>query len=164
MKQEYIKKANKSCRNNGAINPVLPAFIEKHFPKNISILDFGAGTNALQAKHLISKGFSVTAHDFGANVTEVHDPQALNKKYDLVYASNVLNVQSTRQMLHQTLKQIHSVTKGDFICNYPSSPRYLGLSISDMEKELSLFFHVERQEAKYNGAIWKCKSLTSLKS
>ena len=51
------------------------------------ILDYGAGKFAEQAEILRDKGFDVTAYDHHG-VEGVHDPKALDRRYDLVYASD----------------------------------------------------------------------------
>ena len=55
-------------------------------------------------------------------------------KSTLVFASNVLNVQPTLDMLNTTLKQIKKCTRldGVFIWNYPVTPRKLPLSVDEM--------------------------------
>ena len=120
--------ANKTSRSAGAVSgkALVPRHVEQLADKKDDILDFGAGKDAIHAKNLREKGFNVTAHEFGSNQKEgVHDPKALNKKYHTVYASNVLNVQSSHDMLGKTLDQIHKSTQlgGQFIGNLPMSPR-----------------------------------------
>ena len=101
--------ANKTSRSAGAVSgkALVPKYVEQHADKSHHILDFGAGKDAVHAKNLREKGFNVTAHEFGSNQKEgVHDKDALHKKYDHVYASNVLNVQSSHDMLGKTLDQL----------------------------------------------------------
>lgn len=91
------------------------------------VLDFGAGKSAVQTKGLRDEGYDVTAYDFGQNSQEgIHDPEALKRKYDVVYASNVLNVQDNQKMLNTTLNQISNAMKedGTGVFNFASSPRY----------------------------------------
>lgn len=129
---ELIKQANKSSRARGAIGgkAVVPRVVKKLIDnKNASILDFGAGRDASHTIDLKNDGYTnVTAYEFGDNVNpNLHDTNALeNKKYDVVYASNVLNTQGSESMLIDTLKKINSVLKkgGKFIFNFPREPRY----------------------------------------
>ena len=131
---EEIKIANATSRSNGAsaknkdgsIRAVVPRYVAKRISKTDSILDFGAGKAALHTKWLREQGFDVTAYDFGDNCIEgLHDRDALSKQYKVIMMSNVLNVQSSREMLQETLQQVYNSLEpgGDLICNYPASPR-----------------------------------------
>lgn len=125
---EFVKIANLTSRAKGAVgaNALVPRFVQKLANQQDKILDFGAGKHASHAVMLNNKGYDVTAYDFGSNVDpSVHDPDALSNKYNMVYASNVLNVQSSPQMLAMTLDQIKNVLLpgGKFIGNLPLTPR-----------------------------------------
>lgn len=152
--EQEIKKANKTSRSNGAsaINPdgtiraVVPNFIYKNIDsyRDKTILDFGAGKDAIHTKWLRENGLNVTAYDFGDNcVKGVHDKYALDKRYDVVFASNVLNVQSSNIMMEATLNQIYKALKkgGTFIFNYPSKPRKSNLEIWDVVSLISIVFN-----------------------
>ena len=105
---------------------ITPKYIEKTISKDKSILDFGAGKDAAHAEQLKKKGYDVTAYEFGDNINpELHDINALSKKYDVVYASNVINTQGSERMLNATLEQISSSMDegGKVILNFPLSPR-----------------------------------------
>lgn len=148
---DQIKIANATSRSRGAIgsNAVVPKHVRKIAKKEHKILDFGAGKEAAHTKSLNDEGYHVTAHEFGDNqIKGIHDPKALNKKYDVAYASNVLNVQSSPKMLGQTLDQIHGALHphGSFIANLPASPRkYAELTGDSVKSELEKRFHsVER--------------------
>lgn len=134
--EKEIREANKTARSNGAsainsdgtIRAIVPNFIYKNIEKyrDKTILDFGAGKDIIHTKWLREQGLNVTAYDFGENcINEVHDKNALDKRYDVIFASNVLNVQSSDTMMDTTLYQIYKALKkgGQFIFNYPSSPR-----------------------------------------
>lgn len=134
--EKEIKEANKTSRSNGAsainsdgtIRAIVPNFIYKNIEeyRDKTILDFGAGKEAIHTKWLRDNGLNVTAYDFGENcINEIHDKNALDKRYDVIFASNVLNVQSSDTMMNATLYQIYKTLKkgGKFIFNYPSSPR-----------------------------------------
>ena len=138
--EKEIKIANATSRSNGAsaINPdgtiraIVPNFILKNIKdyRDKTILDFGAGKEAIHTKWLRNNGLNVTAYDFGENcINEVHDKNALDKRYDVIFASNVLNVQSSDVMMETTLYQIYKSLKkgGKFIFNYPKSPRKLDM-------------------------------------
>lgn len=148
---EAIRTANLTSRAAGAVGSkaIVPRLVESTVPKEASILDYGAGKAAAHTQGLRGKGFNVTAHDFGENVVSgLHDPKALSKQYDHVYASNVLNTQSSKEMLGETLNEIHSAMKpgGSGTVNLPMSPRkFKGLDADLLESELkSRFSKVER--------------------
>jgi hypothetical protein len=134
--EKEIREANKTARSNGAsaINPdgtiraIVPNFIYKNIEhyRDKMILDYGAGKSAIHTKWLRENGLNVAAYDFGDNCIEkIHDKNALNKRYDVIFASNVLNVQSSDVMMMATVYQIYKSLKkgGTFIFNYPTSPR-----------------------------------------
>ena len=97
---------------------VVKQFIQPH----MKVLDFGAGKFARQTAALRAMGHNVTAYDYHAK-TGVHDPNALDHKYDLVYSSNVLNVQNSHAQLlntiHKASKAVHP--QGMYITNMPKA-------------------------------------------
>ena len=141
--EEKVAIANRTSRTSGAsainkdgtIRSVVGRYVLDNIDKKSSILDFGAGKDAVQTQALKQNGFeNVTAYDFGVNVKNgVHDPNALNKKYDVVFASNVLNVSSDEDMLRETLRDINKAAAKTIIFNYPNSPRKAGLSTKEVE-------------------------------
>ena len=96
--------------------------------KNAKILDYGAGPKATQTQRLKDAGFKdVTAHDLPeSRQSEHHTEDALDHKYDVVMASNVLNVQSDDKQLTSTLDQLKEVLNDDghVIANFPSTPNH----------------------------------------
>ena len=136
---EEVRIANATSRSNGAsaknkdgsIRAIVPKYVAEHVSKEDSILDYGAGKGPLHTKWLREEGFDVTAWDFGDNFIDgVHEKDALSRKYDVVFASNVLNVQSSLNMFLETLSQMYDSLKpgGTLICNYPASPRKMQLT------------------------------------
>lgn len=135
-----VSIANSTSRSSGAsalnkdgsIRSITARYVSQTSDKDESILDFGAGEDAVQTKALIDQGFQdVTAYDFGGNVKDgLHDPNALSKTYDTVFASNVLNVSSDEETLRNTLLDIwDSVSPaGRAVFNYPQSPRKSGMT------------------------------------
>ena len=130
---EEIMKANKSSRSSGAVGPkaltprMVLQYIKDTGNRDIKILDFGSGKDAKHTYALREMGLDVTAHDFSSNVNdEHHDPNALDRVYDMVFASNVLNVQGSENMMRRTVEDILKTMTNDsvFIANFPSSPRY----------------------------------------
>jgi SAM-dependent methyltransferase len=145
--RDAVEIANRTSRSRGAVGAkaVTPRVVRNLVGKHRKILDFGAGKDAAHAEALRADGYDVTAHEFGANVREgLHDPQALRHgPYDVAYASNVLNVQSSEAMLLKTLQQIHRALRngGVFIGNFPGSPRKIaGFTSSDMAIAIEAVF------------------------
>jgi SAM-dependent methyltransferase len=126
--EEAIAIANRTARSGGAVGAgaVVPAFIRKWAQPGQAVLDFGAGPQARHTLALRDLGLSVTAHDFGANLTPgLHDPRALERTYDVVFASNVLNTAATEALLLRTLRELAGAVKpgGLALVNLPADPR-----------------------------------------
>lgn len=141
---EEIMKANKSSRSSGAVGPkaltprMVLQYIKDTGNKDIKILDFGSGKDAKHTYALREMGLDVTAHDFSSNINdEHHDSNALNRIYDMIFASNVLNVQGSEQMMRRTIEDVLKTMNNDsvFIANFPSSPRY-GFETAKETKDL----------------------------
>lgn len=130
ISRDLILAANKTSRAAGAVSAkaITPKYVLENISKDSSILDFGAGSQALHSRMLKDNGFkNVTAYEFGNNINpKLHDVNALKRKYQVVFASNVLNTQGDDTMLNMTLKQISNSTEknGRAIFNFPLEPRY----------------------------------------
>lgn len=125
---------------------------------DLTILDFGAGWKARHALALRELGLNVVAHDFGKNFDpEVHDLHALNRVYDVVYASNVLNVHTTTNALMLTIAQIANSVRqsnGFALVNYPESPRKGMFTDEQMKSNLQSVFD---EVVLYRPRVWKCR-------
>ena len=139
--------ANNTARSLGSIGPKarVPKFVmgTANEVKLERTLDFGAGPKALHTWALRKQWIECHAYEFGKNFNpEEHDPYALNRKYNTVMMSNVLNVQSSRDMLIRTLEQgVKVVNKpGRLVCNYPKSPRKSDLKEKDLIEILLSYF------------------------
>lgn len=122
---EYVEVVQKTSRKNRPA-AITPRFVEQYAPKSYEILDYGAGVIAEHARRLKKSGFrNIRAYDFSFD-GRYHDRDALFHTYDLVYASNVLNVQQTATMMGHTIEQIYGLVRpgGFFVANYPTDPRY----------------------------------------
>ena len=163
-----IRIANATSRSNGAsainkdgsIRAIVPKYVAEHINKEDSLLDFGAGKAATHTKWLREQGFNATAYDFGDNLIEgLHDKNALQKQYKVIMCSNVLNVQSSMAMLLETLKQIDGSLEpgGELICNYPASPRKMGLEANDLKEIIQSVFkgRIERVGGTSSAPLWK---------
>lgn len=166
--KDEIRAANMTSRTNGAsaknkdgsVRAIVPRYVAQYINKEESLLDFGAGRDAVHTKWLRELGFNATAYDFGENCIEgVHDKDALSKQYKVIMASNVLNVQSSMNMLWGTLRQINDSLEygGKFVCNYPSSPRKMELlTARSLEHILKSFFNgsIERVGGSTSAPLW----------
>jgi len=159
---EEMDVATKTARGAGAVGgkAIVPLWIGDNVPANAKILDFGSGPTAQHTTRLREAGFTdVTAHEFGANIREgIHSPDALLQQYDVVFASNVLNVQSSEGMLRRTLESIRQALKEDgyAVFNYPGSPRKAGLSNNEVQSIIEdIFPSARRVEKKGQGPMWQ---------
>jgi|WetSurMetagenome_2_1015567.scaffolds.fasta_scaffold32745_5 SAM-dependent methyltransferase len=150
----------KTARSSGAVgqNAIVPRIIKLlGISKDQPILDFGCGSAQIHVNNLKKDGYNVVGTDLS-----LPGSYPSGKKFSVIYASNVLNVQSSIEQLNSMLNEIKTllVNNGIFISNYPSSPRYMKLNNSEMETILKNHFNsVERipnSIAKSNIA-WKCK-------
>lgn len=139
MTSEEIAEMNATSRGKGAVgrNAIVPKLVRKYVADEInkckyadksgpSILDYGAGKGSPHARQLADEGYDVVAYDIGDNFDEeLGLTRALDYKYDIVYASNVLNVQLKGEFLDRVLREIHTSVRdgGVAIMNYPRSPR-----------------------------------------
>lgn len=149
---EEIKIANSTARRSGSsvfdkdrnIRSVVARYVADNINKEGKVLDFGCGPCFIQGKYLNSMGFSVDGYDFGSNKPE-GGVDKLEQIYDTVYASNVLNVQSSMKMLMETLNQIYNclMEGGVFIANYPASPRKMELSAKELAEIIAKIFGTE---------------------
>lgn len=133
MDEEYIKRVNKTYSKAFSQRQSLPNYISNIFEtmKWLKILDYGAGKDAFGTIMLREKGFDVIAYDIGKNYIEgLHDSEALTKKYGLVFASNVINIQSSHEDIANIFYEVHSCMKNklsygysEFYFNIPLKPR-----------------------------------------
>jgi hypothetical protein len=140
---DEVLAANKTARAAGAVGfrAITPRHVAATVRSGETVLNFGAGKpDSATGKYAHSEtvraaGGIVDEFDFGANSVG-----ALGKQYDTVMASNVLNVQSGRNMLRSTLSDIAASSKTRAVMNYPESPRYLDLSADDVAAEIRSAF------------------------
>jgi SAM-dependent methyltransferase len=153
----YIRGVNKTYFRNP--NAVTYKIVAELASKTDKILDYGAGPKAYHAGLLREMGFSVDAIDIGNNFNpEVHTIGVFDKKYDVVYASNVINVQPNRDYIDVVLGEIKSLLKpsGYFICNYPSDPRKAGLGVPQITAILKSNFSLVQRIPESNVPVFMC--------
>ena len=166
--------ANSTSRNSGAVgkNAVIPRVAREVVDGiaskrgtgkgSLKVLDFGAGKAAAHALAMRADGYDVTAYEFGGNVGGNHDPDAMKRQYDVVYASNVINVQNSQKMLESTLEQIAASTKPDGVAvmNLPQDPRkgaWSGKNADDfstLQRELEKRF----EKVERDGMVFRAES------
>lgn len=142
-----VRELTKTARTKGAVGPhaTVPRLVVGIHPRGGSVLDYGAGPKAIHSEMLRSFGFIVTAYDIGENFNpEVHDKNALNNTYDIVMASNVINVQTSAKDIIKVIWELKNACKdnGLVIFNYPKEPRKLIFSKAEeaIEEGLALQF------------------------
>lgn len=127
----------------------------------MKILDFGAGWKAFHTLKLRALGFDVTAWDFGRNFEPLlHDALALDRKYDVVMASNVVNVHSTVHGIERTIAQlaIATLSSGFCVVNYPESPRkFATLKPGQVRFLLESYFQEVDPVARASCPLWVCR-------
>jgi hypothetical protein len=133
---DEIHMMNRTSRARGAVGAKakVPRVVQQLAKPTHRILDFGAGHEAAQTQSLRSAGFqSVDAYDIGANQREglhVANPQG---GYDIVFASNVMNVQPDAERIIRVAQFCKGQLRkgGTFVCNFPKDPRKNNLKDRD---------------------------------
>lgn len=154
-----IEAMNKTAR--AIKNAVVPRYVMSIAKTSDTILDFGAGPQIYHTLLLREKGFNVTAYECGENINILHDKTALDRTYDIVYASNVINVQPNMYILLMTLDQIKNATNhyGIAIINYAREPRKMNLSTEEMKDVVGDYFkYIEPVGGTKAWPIWKCSN------
>ena len=171
--KKSVERANQSYRKwiQTSVTRRVTKIIDNS-KKPLKILDYGSGTDAIHTQNFkntysnknskdYNKNLKFYAYDFGQNFNPlVHDKKAHDRKYDLIFASNVLNVQSDSKMLDKTIKQIKSLLNenGIFIANYPKKPRYSGLSDTQFLKIIKKHFkNIKIDDSYKQGILFSCK-------
>tara|TARA_Y100000310_G_scaffold239568_1_gene243205 strand:- start:1306 stop:1848 length:543 start_codon:yes stop_codon:yes gene_type:complete len=162
MTPEQIKAVNKTARSSGAvgINAIVPRIVGEFADIDAAILDYGAGPKAIHTLALRDKGFvNVTAYDIGDNVRIFHNCHALKSEYDVIFASNVINILPDRNALTDMFGEIARILKegGVFIFNYPKEPDKLNMSYDWVLDMLKLLFpmterHIENGTMIFSGS------------
>lgn len=152
------KRAMKSDRSNSfSKNAIVPRIIPQLVKKDDYILDFGCGKGKVHVKQLKDQGYSVAGYDI--SIPGSYGESIKGKRYDVVYLSNVLNVQSNEEMLEDLFDSVLKclLPSGFIVVNYPYDPRYLGWSTDKMlewlkEKFMSVIR--VRKEIAGNNIVW----------
>jgi hypothetical protein len=166
--------------------PVIARFVAEHLePDAESILDFGCGPAAIQTRALQGLGYNIVGFewpppagdrsargdDYAESVADgVILPDALRYTYDVVVASNVLNVQPTWGCFWTTLMTLAPAVGGVFYTNLASSPRRIWDNGRQGDKQLEsmlgvAFEYVTRLEYSVAGSkdwVWACRDWRGL--
>lgn len=159
--------AARTSRASGAVGEkaLAPKFVESILKRKIHILNFGSGkVNAdgriPHADMLTEANGIVTNYDFPENYTKgVHDSKALDREYSIVLGSNVLNIQTSVDMLNKTIFQMARATSktGILVVNYPLNPRKLDLAAERIRAKLRTYFqHVNIVDGTAHAPLYKC--------
>ena len=147
----WQERAKRSFRAKGAVGKYplmyrrLRTFLDTTFRDSACVLDYGSGPGEVHTKRLRDDypDCHFSSYDL--------DPEGTSGKYgryDIVVASNVLNVIEDRQALKDTILEISRcvVPEGVLLCNFPKSPRYLDVHETAIEKQLKKLFHIVQRE------------------
>lgn len=156
---KYELRVNKSYSKTFSKHALIPRYVLETFSKRLTVLDYGAGKDAFGTILLRNNGFKCTAYDIGDNVLDIHSRDALLDSYDIIMASNVMNVQSDElEMASIFVDVVDSLnTDGIFICNYPKKPRYSQVSEQSFIKLLKEWFVTVDIVSVHNNKIYICK-------
>lgn len=143
--QEHIDIARRTARSAGAVGAraVVPRYVASIVKRGDAVLNFGAGIpdratgKYIHSEMLRAKGADVDEYDFNQTYhTNLRD------EYDIVFASNVMNVQSSLKMMEETMLEMRYFLKtgGLAIFNYPKSPRKSDLSVEDVARTATHIF------------------------
>lgn len=135
---------------------VVVKYVARTARRGQSVLNFGCGGTdgrgrIPHAVRLEKAGLVVTNYDVGTHAAHA-DADALERQYDVVMASNVLNVQPNWASLARTLAGIASATKpdGKAVMNYPRKPRRWIQASEDQIKTTVGFYFRNVQVAPVN--------------
>lgn len=125
-----------------AKNAIVPKLVEEIINKGIikvnNVLDFGCGKDEYHIKLLQGKfpNIKFEGYDLGYDYPTTD-------KYDLIFASNVLNVQRTSKELSTTLQHLNRIqgSTSYLIINYPKNPRYINLTTNQIESILHFWWY-----------------------
>lgn len=117
-----IQVAMATSRSTGAVgkNAIVPKYIAKIAEGN-KILDFGCGKSAAHVYAMRVEGIDVYGYDYHIAGSQIN----LLDKYDIVYMSNVVNVQQSKESMENTIKMAWECVKqyGVMVFNIPATPR-----------------------------------------
>lgn len=155
----YVKLVNATYSKMCSRKQTLPKIVEQIAKKGDKILDFGAGKDAFGTNYLRESGFDVTAHEIGENFVEgIHDSNALDSYYDVVFASSVLNIQPDVPRILEVISDAKARLNigGMLVCNFPVKPRKNDATTDFVETALRIAFNKNIQKIENHSPTWMC--------
>ena len=157
----------KTARASSAVgeNAILPRMLKKAIRKNWKVLDYGSGPEAMHTIDLRAHGYNVVAHDINPEKTKWHIDTLIHYRgwFDVVFASNVLNVQPTIEHVRDMVSEVDMLLKlnGVALFNYPVSPRKSDLLVSEVDVILNEKFRDVKRirkigDWKIDTPVWEC--------
>jgi hypothetical protein len=126
--------------------PLIPRWVYNYVDsqEDLHILDFGAGAGAVQVAALRELGYKIDGYEWppepGDNSKRskqyyasveagLLNPKALDQGWDMILASNVMNVQRSWGCFHVTMEDLKDLLDGrphaEFVTNLASEPRVI---------------------------------------
>ncbi len=152
----WQERAKRSFRAKGAVGKYplmyrrLRTYLDTQQERHLSVLDYGSGPGEVHTKRLRDDypDHHFDSYDLNHLGTTVQAACCGAMWYDVIVASNVLNVIEDKQALNDTINEIYSWTapQGVVLCNLPKSPRYLDVDEDYIESQLKYHFHVVQRD------------------
>lgn len=150
---DQIQKMNRTARYKGAVggNAIVPRWVSGRYIPGVLddelILDYGAGKKAIHCQWFKDEfNKNVDAWDIGENymASDFHIDSLPRNHYDIVYASNVFNIQPSLEGIEHVFKECVRALKpgGKFMFNYPSNPRHNPVTIKQLHGLGYYFFYM----------------------
>lgn len=149
MNSKQAQTLINTARAAGAVgnNPSTLRAVRDHLRKTpykqpVCILDYGCGPARRHVHELQqwceAQGISATVYGLDLADSAEHQQKMLARTFNVVYASNVLNVQPNIPWLNYTLNQLknYAQTGATVFANYPNNPRKLGWNKATMREHL----------------------------
>lgn len=158
--EQQVIDMNRTARVAGAVGEraKVPRIVARLARKGLDcILDYGCGRDAMHVKSLLAEGFVVHGVDIGENEQE-EQPLGCGE-YEVVYASNVLNVQPSLAGVRHVLEELRAFAthNGMVVVNYPQSPRKAALHPAAIPTEIRRVFSNHLNVGTAANPIWICR-------
>lgn len=152
---EQVQRMNRTAQvsQRWTSRAIVPKIVAAIAVPKASVLDYGAGPRALHTRMLRRLGLRVTAYDIGKNGSF---NKALATTYDLVFASNVLNIQPSYQHVQEVLDEMTQCVRPDgiLVCNLPEHPRHAPVNAAHVDRMLRQRFTYVTEVRPY---VWIAK-------
>jgi ubiquinone/menaquinone biosynthesis C-methylase UbiE len=163
----WQERAKRSFRGKGAVGKYplmyrrLRQFLETIPRRNLTVLDYGSGPGEVHTKRLRDdyEDCHFDSYDLSKDGTSLRSLEG--QWFDVVVASNVLNVIEDKQALNDTINEIYACTapEGMVMCNLPKSPRYLDVDEDYIEGQLKYHFHIVQRDGNEFLAAYPRRSI-----